>query len=486
MVEKNENRILFEARLKCNNIPRSPRVYFAGIGGIGMSGLAHLLLDLGWSVYGVDLQENNQTRRLVARGAKIFLSHSEKNIVNNNFDFAIYSAAVRFDLPDMKAIAMSGIPLLHRAEALAAIMSQYRGICVSGMHGKTTVSGMLSTAMVQLGMNVGYTIGGESDCLCPHGRLPQSLDAWFVSETDESDGSLLNYSPEYGFILNLDRDHLDFYKSDDQIEDVFVRFAHETKKKLFCSADNTWVMKLRNRDFSDRSITYGFNPLSDYRIIYRQKQSFAVQRYGRDFGNFNTRLLGKHNISNTCAVIAFLAELGISAEEIQRGIGTFFGVGRRQEVLFSNDKYSVLDDYGHHPAEIAATISAIRECLRNDEEKSGRLIVAFQPHRFSRTKLLLEGFAHCFTGADLLFLTDVYAASETPIPGISGECIARAVHDAGQNVTYCNRLDDICAAVESQARPGDVILFLGAGDITKQAHKYADHLRQQTTRERES
>ncbi|MBO4714493.1 MAG: UDP-N-acetylmuramate--L-alanine ligase [Verrucomicrobia bacterium] len=472
-----EDRVVFETLLKTgrNKEGSVPRAYLSGIGGIGVSAVAHILLDAGWSVCGADIQASRVTQELGERGAKIYLGHSAENLKYDPVDVAVYSSAVRRDSQDILEIQRQRIPLLHRAEALASILRQYRGICVSGMHGKTTVSSLLVCALNGLGAEPGYAVGGSCRQFDPHARISRTSSHWFVAEADESDGSLLDYFPEYAFILNIDRDHLDYYRSDERIGETFVRFADQVQKQIFCCADNHWVMSLRAQHFADRGVTYGFHPDSDYQAVLKEflpqgGQSFEVLRHGKSLGDFKIRLMGEHNVCNAAAVIALLTELGYSSRDIADSIKDFTGARRRQELLFSNESYRIIDDYGHHPAEIRATIRAVKR-------QGGRLLVVFQPHRFSRTQLLLNEFSTCFEGVDQLLLTDVYAASENPIPGVSGECMAQAIRAHGQQVEYLQHLEDVGKAVERISKPGDVILFLGAGDITRQAHQYADGLR---------
>jgi len=322
-----------------------------------------------------------------------------------------------------------------------------------------------------LNLEPGYAVGGLCRRFEPHARLGKNQSSWFVAETDESDGSILEFEPEYALILNLDRDHLEYYGNEAGIEKTFAQFSQQVQKKIICCADNEWVTRLSKEHFRERSISFGFSPQSDYQAVLREnpskgEQIFGVRRRGVDWGEFKICLMGTHNVSNATAVIALLAELGYSAQEIAGSISDFNGTNRRQELLFKNQDYRIIDDYGHHPAEIAATIRAVKA-------QGGRLLVVFQPHRFTRTQLLLEEFSTCFKEADRLFLTDVYAASEEPIPGVTGKSMADAVRARGQEVEYLEHLEDVGGAVAKNSRPGDIILFLGAGDITLEAHKYA-------------
>lgn len=372
---RSKNRIAFEALLKraAAKDASQPKVYLAGIGGIGVSAVAHLLIDKGWSVSGADVRESQETRALSKRGAKIYLGHVAANLRDDPVDVLVYSTAVSKTTPDILEARKQGIILLKRAEALASLMSAYRGICVAGMHGKTTVTGFLVRAMCNLNLRPGYAVGGLSRHFEPHARLGEDQFSWFVAETDESDGSLLEFEPEYATILNLDRDHLEYYGNEEEIERTFIQFSQQVEKNILCCADNPWVMRLSKEHFRQRSLSFGFSPRSDYQAILREtsccgKQVFSVRREGRDWGEFTISLMGTHNVSNAMAVITLLAHLGYSAEEVARAIKDFDGTNRRQELLFKSQDYQIIDDYGHHPAEIKATISALKP-LR------GRLLV---------------------------------------------------------------------------------------------------------------
>lgn len=454
------------------------KVYFSGIGGIGVSGLAHLFLDKGWSVSGADMDPGASTVcELIERGARVYSQHKAENISEMCPDLLIYSSAVRRESEDIREALHLGIPLVHRAEALSYMMKDYRGVCVAGMHGKTTVSSILSWCLSRFDSGVGYAVGAQCAQLMPHARLPRVKGkGWFIAETDESDGSLLNFYPEQAFILNLDRDHLDYYSGREMIEQTFSQFAGQISGKIFCCADNPWVMQLKEHSFKEKGITFGVNPRADYRIrnIKLNENSFEVITPSGEVKEFQIQLLGEHNICNAAGVASFLLEAGYSAESIAEGLKSFKGARRRQELLYKDDNYRIIEDYGHHPVEIEATIRAIRQ---QGILKDGRLLVAFQPHRFSRMQKLLSEFASCFTGVDQLFLTDVYSASEDPIPGVSGQMLANAIQERGQAVEYRQKLDDVRMAIESTLRPGDTVLFLGAGDISNLAHQYVDLLK---------
>ena len=296
------------------------KVYFSGIGGIGVSGLAHLFLDKGWSVSGADMDPGASTVcELIERGARVYSQHKAENISEMCPDLLIYSSAVRRESEDIREALHLGIPLVHRAEALSYMMKDYRGVCVAGMHGKTTVSSILSWCLSRFDSGVGYAVGAQCAQLMPHARLPRVKGkGWFIAETDESDGSLLNFYPEQAFILNLDRDHLDYYSGREMIEQTFSQFAGQISGKIFCCADNPWVMQLKEYSFKERGITFGVNPRADYRIgsIKLNKNSFELITPSGEVKEFQIQLLGEHNICNAAGVASFLLEAGYSSESI--------------------------------------------------------------------------------------------------------------------------------------------------------------------------
>ena len=443
-------------------------IYMIGIGGSGMAGLAHLMVDLGFKVLGSDITDNTEIRQLRNRGVVISQGHEPEFLHTNRPELIVYSSAVRLDNPELAIASKLQIPIIRRAVLLAALAGSRRTVCVAGMHGKTTTSAMIAHSLDILNPESGFAIGAAVPQLGRHARVSSSDDAFFVVETDESDGTLSEFSPEQSILLNIDEEHLDYYENLDAICTEFVAFGKQTKGTLIYCADDPRLTDL----FGNRpkSISYGFNPTSDYQVEVGAKGEFQVKRRGQVLGQFKIELLGEKNISNAVAAIAFLHSNGYAADEISYALRRFKGVNRRQQELFGDRSYRIFDDYGHHPREIEATISAIKE------ECSGRLLVAFQPHRFTRTKHLLSDFITCFKGADLLWVTEVYAASEAPMKDVNGRLLAQEISNNGQSAAYVATLDELRTKVSQALRPGDVILFMGAGDITQVAHQLATDL----------
>lgn len=503
-------------------------IYLIGAGGCGMSGLGHLLLDLGHRVAGSDVAVNEETRQLSTRRALIHQGHRAAQILAAQPTLVIYSSAIRADNVELLAAQQQAIPTVPRAVVLAALLSRRRGVCAAGMHGKTTTAALLAFALDQLGAKPSYAIGAEVPQLFPHARLvpprpsaslppnspaggPASLPAntpsprpsppmgerekglrsaaeipaipqgWFVIEADESDGTLHLYQPKDAIVLNVDEEHLDHYGSIEVIVQEFHLFAAQiTGTLIYCADDPRLVAMFSGRP---HAYSYGYDSRANYRIqvpvAYSPsteekaggRRHFDLWKDQRCLGHFAIRLLGEKNISNAAAVIAMLDQAGFDAAAIARAIEPFTGAARRQQELFRNDAYRIFDDYGHHPREISATLQALKQL------GGKRLLVAFQPHRYTRTQHLLGQFANCFRAADRLWITNVYAASEDPIPGISGETLAAAVRAQGQAVDYLACVRDLPDVVRAALQPGDLILFLGAGDITQAAHQLADALR---------
>ncbi len=447
-------------------------VYLVGIGGCGVSGLAHLLLDLGFRVVGSDLAANEETRQLAERGATIHLGHHAEQLAAAHPILVAYSSAIRLDNPELKAAERLQIPLARRALLLAALVHRQRGICVAGMHGKTTTSALLAFALENLGANPSYAIGALVPQLARHARLSVASENLFIAEADESDGTLSEFRPQHAIVLNVDAEHLDFYANLDAICREFANFAQQTADTLVFCADDPRLAELFAR--RPGAISYGFHPLANYRLVVTSAASgFEVWHSGQKLGDFTLRLIGEKNISNAGSVIALLHRLGYAPEQIARAIADFTGAARRQQELFSDARFRVFDDYGHHPAEIQATLQAFKSL------GARRLLVAFQPHRFTRTQSLMGEFATCFGQADLLWVADIYAASEPEIPGVTSAKLVEAIHTT-QTAEHVPSLDGLRRALRAAMLPGDVVLFLGAGDITKAAHQLAAELREES------
>jgi UDP-N-acetylmuramate--L-alanine ligase/UDP-N-acetylenolpyruvoylglucosamine reductase len=466
-------------------------VYLVGAGGCGMSGLGHLLLDAGIRVAGSDLVANDDTRGLQERGAQIHVGHNENQVAAARPALVVYSSAVRLNNEELQAAERWQIPIARRAAALAALVHRQRGICIAGMHGKTTTSALLAFALEKLFANPSYAVGAHVPQLRRHARLSPRTDETgrpplFVVEADESDGTLREFRPAFSIVLNVDEEHLDYYANLDAVCREFAEFARHTTGQLIFCADDPALAEIFARH--PGALSYGFHPLATYRLASRPgdaaeahsaqpavriARAFEVWHQGEKLGDFAVRLLGEKNMSNAGAVVALLHRLGYGAKEIAHAIGQFTGAARRQEELFRDSRFCVFDDYGHHPAEIRATLRALKS------HGSRRLLVAFQPHRYTRTQALLGQFATCFGDADKLWVTEIYAANEPEIPGLNGARFAEAIRGAGQPVELVATLADLPRAVRAAMLPGDTVLFIGAGDITKAAHKLAGELREE-------
>ena len=459
-------------------------IYLVGIGGCGMSGLGHLLLDLGFRVEGSDLVSNDDTRELADRGARIHLGHEAAPIYDGRPALVAYSSAIRRENPELVAAEGLRIPTVRRGVLLAALLERQCGICVAGMHGKTTTSALLAFALENLSANPGYAVGARVPQLKRHARLPPTMTGepprLFVAEADESDGTLVDFKPHYSIVLNVDEEHLDYYANLAAVCHEFERFAGQTSETVFFCADDPRLAEIFSR--RPKAVSFGFHPLTDYRLVIKGASPgaggaapvvFEVWHEGALLGEFRTGLLGEKNASNAGAVVALLHQLGYQPAAIAAAMVDFRGAARRQELLFADRRFQVFDDYAHHPAEIRATLEAFRA-------RGRRLLVAFQPHRYTRTQHLMPEFATSFTQADLLWVADIYAASEPAIEGVTSARLVRMMGEAGQPVRHCSDLAALPEAVRAAMLPGDVILFLGAGDITRAAHALAAELRNES------
>jgi len=458
-------------------------VYLIGIGGCGMSGLANIFLDLGFQVAGSDQQANTEILELRHRGAIIEIGHRLENLADRAPVLVVFTPAISGDNPELRQAVRAGLPIARRAVTLAAVSSFASPVCVAGMHGKTTTSALLAFALRQLGLHPAHAIGASVPQVRPHagwvpGRpLRESGSELFVLETDESDGTLCEFFPRHAILLNIDAEHLDHYAGLDEVLADFRRFSGAVSGCLIWCADNPHLV----REFAGRSgrFSYGFSRSADYRCEVQMDQPDAPTRFEvwyreAKLGSFAIRIFGDKNVSNATAVIALLHQLGYGSEEIARALGGFRGAARRQQELFRDSRFRVFDDYGHHPEEVRAVIASLRRL------RPGRLLVAFQPHRYSRTKHLLPEFSSCFSGADQLWLAEIYAASEPAIPGISSDVLADAIRARGQSVELVPNLLHLSGLVRAAMRPGDLVLFLGAGDITQVAHALAAQLREES------
>ena len=447
--------------------------HFIGIGGIGMSGIAHLLLKSGLMVSGSDLKENRITDELKRLGARIFVGHNASNITNQ--DVVVYSSAIKEDNPEICQAKILGVTLVKRAEALASLMQQKTAITVAGSHGKTTTTSLISYMLIEAGLCPTVAIGGILNNIGSNACLGNG--EFFVAEADESDGSFLCYEPNYSIITNIDYEHLDYYHNFHNELKAFKNFINRTRKQgcVFACSDDANLVDLLS-DYKGKHLFFGIdNPMD----IYAKNISIADLNSDFDcfFKNkfvfrFHSALGGKHNISNALAVIALGLELGIDLQHIRRTLEGYKGAGRRLDIKLRNDRYLVIDDYAHHPTEIKATLAAIVNL------KSKRKIVIFQPHRYSRTQLLLDEFAKSFEQADYLIITDIYAASEQPIDGVNAKVLLEKIKERGFNkeVTYLPK-DEIVQHIKKIISTGDLVITLGAGDILKVSDALAEELK---------
>jgi UDP-N-acetylmuramate--alanine ligase len=438
-------------------------IHFIGIGGIGVSGVAQLALKKGVRVSGSDIRASAITDKLAGTGARIFIGHAAENILGA--DLVVYSSAIRPDNPEMVAARTQRIPVKKRAVYLSDLMAQMTVVTISGAHGKTTTSSLASKLLFDAGLCPTVAVGGilledGDNAKCGESRF-------FVAEADESDGTFLCYTPTYSIITNIDHEHMDFYKTYDNLLQSFAAFVSQTKKEgcvIYCQDDPVLTSIVAKGNA--RSISYGFGEGADLCVREVRMEaaafSFTCLKNKKEIGEFSVSLVGRHNVANTMAVIALGLELGIQVPQIQKALRAFKGVERRFQVKFENEAIQIVDDYGHHPAEIAATIAAAKACLRK------RIVIVFQPHRYSRTQSLLDRFSRAFGGCDALLVTDIYGAGEDPVDGVTSQFLISKIRaeEPSLDVDYVAK-DSILTRLRSIARPGDMVLFLGAGDITK-------------------
>ncbi|TAL35720.1 MAG: UDP-N-acetylmuramate--L-alanine ligase [Spirochaetes bacterium] len=441
---------------------KSNKMHFIGIGGIGMSGIAEILINLGYEVSGSDLRESEQTKRLAALGAKIYIGHRSSNI--GDYSVVVSSSAISAANPEVAEARARRIPIVHRSEMLAELVRLKHGVGVAGTHGKTTTSSMLAYVLYAGGMNPTSVIGGKVLNFGTNAKIGQG--EYIVFEADESDGSFLRLMPTIAVVTNIDADHLDHYKYFEAIKEAFLTYINNVPFYGFSAlcADDNVIAELLPR--IDRPyVTYGFSEGADFRArdVRAANGSTSYDAYYKDdpLGTITLNLLGRHNVVNSLAVVAVALDLGMSFKAIRDGIAQFRGVGRRMERIGEERGVLVMDDYGHHPTEVRATLEAMKGLGR-------RIVAIFQPHRYSRTQVLWDDFGQCFPNADILFLTEIYPAGEEPVEGVSSALIAGSVkkHE-GRDVPVIGRLDEIPSAVLPGLREGDVVLTLGAGDIYK-------------------
>ncbi len=447
--------------LDCRNI------HFIGIGGVGMSALAWVLLRQGYRVTGSDIAENNLTRRLTEKGATIFIGHHENNVTDA--ELVIISSAIVRNNPEILAVKKRNVPVWHRSQLLAAILNAKRGIAVSGTHGKTTTTSMASFLLKEAGLDPTVLIGAELNDM--GGNAANGYGDYVIAEADESDGSLLNLQPEIAVITNIEPEHLDFYRDIEHELDVFTQFAGQVKEDgtILCSLDDYGCCRILdcvNRSFMTFSVREPVADIYSADVILNPWSSEYMCIY-RDtlLGRVQLSVPGLHNVSNSLAAIGIGLLAGVDFDTITRILPGFHGASRRFDIKGKAWGVSVVDDYAHHPTEIAATLSAARKVAAAQQ---GRVIALFQPHRYTRTAHLAEEFGAAFDNSDVVVITDVYPAGEKPIEGVSGELIFEHVkYNDHPAAIYCPAKNKIPEVVVPLIQENDVVLTLGAGDIWK-------------------
>jgi len=440
------------------------RVHFVGIGGVGMSGIALLLHNLGFEVSGSDIKESDVTRHLAEFGVGIRIGHAAENC--QGADVLVYSSAVSRDNPELLAAAMQRIPVIPRAEMLAELMRMKFSIAVSGTHGKTTVTSLIGAVLEQAGLDPTTVIGGRILGTEAGARLGRS--EYLVAEADESDRSFLLLYPSLAVITNIEREHLDVYRSLNEIKRAFVEFANRVPfyGTVIAGIDSDAVRRIFAK-FQRKKTSYGRRRDADVRASRIElepfKSSFLLSLRGKEVGRFQLNLGGIHNVENALAVLAVALELGVDLEVCARVFATFSGVHRRLELVGNRNGITVMDDYGHHPTEICVTLQTLRQAF-----PERRIVVVFQPHRYTRTKLLAREFGPAFRSADVLLMLPVYAASEPPIPGVSSQLIEEQVRlTMGQEfpIVPISDHDEAVSWLCANLKPQDIVITQGAGNI---------------------
>ena len=456
-------------RIKC--------IHFVGIGGAGMCGIAEVLLNQGYKITGSDLNKSATTDRLAKMGARIFIGHEAKNV--SKADVVVYSSAIDWRNPEIKAAKRDSKPLIARAEMLAELMRYRHSIAIAGTHGKTTTTSIVASVLAAGGLDPTFVIGGLLNSAGTNARLGESR--YLVAEADESDASFMHLQPMVAVVTNIEADHMGTYEGDfDRLKKYFIDFLHNLPfygLAVLC-IDDPAVREILPA-ISRPVITYGFSKDADYRIVEHSQErgsiAFAIQRPGKKRPlKLTLNMPGRHNALNATAAVAIATDEGIADKAIREGIKSFSGVGRRFDVQgeFEHDGGTVMliDDYGHHPTEVAATMKALREGWPEN-----RLVMIYQPHRYSRTKDLYEDFVDVLTGADVLLLLEVYSAGEKKIPGADSRSLCRSIRLRGKvDPVYVQNESEVRAILSDLLRPGDIVLTQGAGSVGGLARELAE------------
>jgi UDP-N-acetylmuramate--alanine ligase len=441
---------------------RTKRIHFVGVGGIGMSGIAEVLLNLGFNVSGSDLRRSETTDRLVALGATVAFEHDAENV--EGADVVVYSSAVDHTNPEVAAADRLGIPAIPRTEMLAELMRLKFAVTVAGSHGKTSTTSLVAAVLARGGLDPTVIVGGKLRAISTNARLGSGR--YIVAEADESDGQFIRLPSSIAVITNIDLEHLDHYPGLEAIKDAFVRYAGKVPfygAVIMCNDDEN-VRDIATRIIR-RKVTYSLGGEADVtgEILERSEEGtrFSVSSSGSPLGEIEITMPGEHYARNALAAVATGLEMELSFSAIKEGLESFQGVGRRFELKGETPAgVLVVDDYGHHPTEITATVRAALDNYRR------RLFVLFQPHRYSRTQALAAEFAHCFDGAHKVYITDIYPAGEKPIPGVTADTIIDRVREAGAvEIAHAPSLEGMVEAVAAEVKPGDIVITMGAGDI---------------------
>ena len=439
-------------------------VHFIGIGGIGMSAVAEVMLERGFTISGSDLNESDQVQMLRGRGATIHVPQRAENITDD-IDIVVRSTAIRETNVEYQVAVEKGIPVVHRSEMLGYLMQSQKAICVAGSHGKTTTSSMIALALEKNGLDPTIVVGGVISEIGSNAK--NGKGEWFVAEADESDGSFINLLPWYAVITNIEEDHLDHYKDIIEIRESFKQFLNKTNPQGRCllCADNDESFGIASQSPVPMK-TYGFHERSQYRIKNHKqvgmKNEADIYNGDRFIGHLELQVPGRHNIANATAAVVTCMDVGLTFEEVASVLKEYKGTRRRFQLQGTVNDIAVCDDYAHHPTEIAATLEAARAM-----HEKGRVIAIFQPHRYSRTQFLATSFAAALSQADAVYLLDVFPAGELPIEGVSSQLIVDHI-DPGKHAQVVND-EYLTSGFISTLEPGDLVLVLGAGSIWKQA-----------------
>jgi len=448
-------------------------LHFAGIGGIGMSGIAEVLLNLGYTISGSDLKTTPITERLKTLGATVYEGHDAKNVAGAKA--LVVTSALDESNPEVQEARRMKIPVIPRGELLAELMRLKYGIAIAGSHGKTTTTSMVATILAHAGLDPTVVVGGRVAAMGGSNARVGKSD-FLVVESDESDGSFLKLSPIFAVVTNIDREHLDHYHDIEAIRAAFTEFVNKVPfygAAIVCLDDENIQSILPS--VKRRTVTYGRSAQADYRPGHEVAEDFVsrfrLQSRTGDLGDFRLQIPGRHNVLNATAAIAVALELGVAPDVAREGLAQFTGVGRRFEIRGEVRGITVVDDYGHHPTEVRATLAAAKSCTKK------RVHVLFQPHRYTRTMHLMDDFAKAFHAADHVVVLDIYAASEKPIEGVTSAALVERITQFGhRNAEYAASNEAGVAAVIAEAEPGDLILTLGAGSVSTLGEKILEAL----------